>query len=78
MTKIFHQFTTNLWLIYLKDILRDHAATNLNICCTEKFALWFWVENQKLEVFLAYQDHFYGFRRPFWAILGRFHLAYPK
>jgi len=63
---------------FRKIYLRDHAATILNICCTEIFALWFWAGNQKFEMFLAYEDHFWGFGRPFLAILDCFRKVYPK
>ena len=68
-------------ILFIKNCdicLREHAATNFNICGTEKFALWFCAGNQKFEVFLAYEDHFWGFWRPFWAVLGHFCRVYPK
>ena len=58
--------------------LRDHAATNFNICGTENLTLWFCAGNQKFEVFLAYEDHFWGSGRQSLAILGHFRWAYPK
>ena len=42
------------------------------------FTTWFCVKNQKFQVFLAYEDHFWDFWRPFWAILSRFCQACPK
>ena len=75
--------SNSFWSTYLYNFdvhihLRDHAATILNICCTEIFALWFWAGNQKFEMFLAYEDHFWGFGRPFLAILDCFRKVYPK